>query len=96
MKLPQNIPIGRRTFAVVRARRLPGICMGLMDWTNKTITLATHDRQGNRYSAAEMYDSFVHEVAHAVLRDMRHPLWNNERFVVAFSRRLAPALKGVR
>lgn len=37
--------------------------------------------------------TFWHEVTHAVLHNMQHPLWRNERFVQEFSVRLSELIK---
>lgn len=34
-------------------------------------------------------ETFWHETTHAILHDMQHPLWRDEKFVTAFSKRLA-------
>lgn len=45
-----------------------------------------------RISPAEQWETYVHELVHAVLNEMgRHEL-NNERFVERFARLLAPNL----
>lgn len=37
---------------------------------------------------AEMAGTFWHEVTHAILWEMDHPRWKDEKFVVEFSKRL--------
>lgn len=36
----------------------------------------------------QMSETFWHETTHAILHDMGHPLWKDEAFVTAFSKRL--------
>ena len=47
-------------------------------------------------TAAEISDTFWHELTHAILHDMEHPLCRNERFVSGFSERLNRAVNSAR
>lgn len=41
----------------------------------------------------QMCDTFWHEMVHAILYDMGHRLYNDEKFVTEFAGRLAKAIK---
>ena len=43
---------------------------------------------GKRIGKRDKRYAFWHEVTHAILHDMNHPLYCNEKFVVRFSQRL--------
>ena len=45
-----------------------------------------------KYPAAEIRNTFWHEMTHAILDDMGHDLTHNERFVTAFANRLSDAI----
>lgn len=45
-------------------------------------------RSQRKFTREELTDTFWHEVTHAILRDMDHPLWRSEKFVSAFARRM--------
>ena len=49
---------------------------------------ATCDRSQRKFTRKELTDTFWHEVTHAILRDMDHPLWCSEKFVTDFARRM--------
>ena len=91
-KLPKKIKVGHTNYAVVRKyKRLRDI--GEIDYKGRVVSVATRDKFGNRLSVSEQFEVFWHEVVHGILHDMEHPLRDNERFVVAFSRRLNGALE---
>jgi hypothetical protein len=48
------------------------------------------------FKPAEVSDTFWHELTHAILHDMNHPLWKNERFVSGFAERLNRAVNSAR
>jgi hypothetical protein len=45
-------------------------------------------RNGRYRTDRQISETFWHEVTHAILHDMDHPLWKDEKFVTAFSKRL--------
>lgn len=47
---------------------------------------------GKRRNPQDIAETFWHETTHAILRDMDHPLWNDEKFVTAFSKRLTQVI----
>ena len=63
--------------------------MGEVNHSKRHITLATQSNlSGRSFKTEEMSDTFWHEVTHAILHDMGHRLWNNEKFVTRFANRL--------
>jgi hypothetical protein len=64
--------------------------MGWIDFQAKVVTIPTHDNVCDmKYSNGERSYAFWHEVTHAILADMNNKLNSDEKFVTAFSRRLA-------
>jgi hypothetical protein len=60
-----------------------------VDLTDRKIDVAM--RCGVLHTAfppKERAEVFWHEVTHAILHDMKHPLWRSEKFVQAFAKRL--------
>jgi hypothetical protein len=49
--------------------------------------IAISNRKGVR-KPKDIQLTFWHEATHAILYSMGHPLWNDEKFVTAFSKRL--------
>ena len=86
MLLPKTIEVGKSIYKINQPREIDK-CLGQIDFDKKTIDVATH---AGKYALAdgERSDSFWHELTHAILHDMNHPLTRDEKFVTAFARRL--------
>lgn len=94
MRLPRKVKVGQRWYSVevVEAMREKAI-MGEICYTDRKITVAsTSSRTGRRFSQQDFSETFWHELVHAILNDMDHQLASNEKFVEAFSHRLAKAI----
>lgn len=95
MKIPAHLMIGARRYTVEQPKVMyryghKGEC----DYKQRTLTISTHSsRTGERFDEDDRHETFWHEVTHAILFDMKSPLYQNERFVTAFSRRLSKAIK---
>jgi hypothetical protein len=92
VKLPKRITVGRATYKVEQVPKIineetgkPTV-MGRVSFGNKHIQVSTN------YPAAEVRNTFWHEITHAILDDMGSELTNNERFVTAFANRLSDAI----
>lgn len=98
MHIPKKIKVGRQWYAIDRIKHMPiKGTMGRINYGTHTITLASHSGVTNvRYKAESVYDTFWHELTHAILKDMNSPLEKNERFVNAFSNRLTRAILSAR
>lgn len=91
VKLPKRITVGRKRFKI---EQLPEIkdaegkatVMGRVNFGRAHIQVST------KYPAAEVRNTFWHEITHAILDDMGSDLTNNERFVTAFANRLSDAI----
>ena len=67
--------------------------MGQVDYDKLRITIArTSNLTGRSFKSEEIDDTFWHEVTHAILKDMGHKLWDNERFVTRFAQRLTEVI----
>lgn len=63
--------------------------VGQVDYKKKLITIALRGGiTGRQLTLTEIWQTYYHEVVHAVLHDMKHPLNNNEKFVDDFAKRL--------
>jgi hypothetical protein len=92
MLIPKKITVGKKTYAVMQVRNTTDGVLGRIDYNNEVIWLATHDAHGTKLHKKELYDSFWHELTHAVLHDMRHTLRDDEKFVTAFANRFSHAI----
>jgi hypothetical protein len=92
--IPTHITIGTHRYSIHMLKQMPrkGI-MGTVHYDLGTIQLATHSNTTNgRYSPTRVQETFWHEITHAILHDMGHHLYTNERFVTDFSSRLSKAI----
>lgn len=96
MIIPTRITVGNHKYSIQTVKYMPtkGV-MGTVRYDLGTIQLATHSNwtQPSRpYSQAQRQETFWHEVTHAILHDMGHHLYTNERFVTDFASRLSKAI----
>lgn len=90
MHIPKSFKLGSQPYKVRFTPVMPGRGhMGAVDYNLRQITIArTSNLTGRSFKSEEIDDTFWHEVTHAILKDMGHKLWDNERFVTRFARRL--------
>jgi hypothetical protein len=92
--MKKRIKIGNTSYKVALVDKHPhkGVAASI-DYDSKQITVATHSNlTGVPFSAAYVYDSYVHELVHAILVEMGHRQARTESFVRPFSTHLAKAL----
>lgn len=94
MQIPKQFKLSDNTYTVEMVRHTaPRGTMGTVYYGKRHIELATHSGRNDRsFKQEEIDDTFWHEVTHAILRDMDHKLWNNERFVTEFAKRLTQVI----
>jgi hypothetical protein len=86
MLLPKKLKIGKKIYEVYTVHKPKARYHGNCYYDLATIEINTAT------SPAEIRDTFWHEVTHAILKDMEHPLHKNEAFVTGFSNRLTKAI----
>lgn len=86
MEIPKRIRVGRHLYSVDVVEAMLDKCYGKVYYNTKSIRV--HKRK-----PACMADTFWHETVHAILYEMGHPLYRNERFVTDFSDKLSKAIK---
>lgn len=94
MKIPKQITIGETKYAVRQPKHIGrrGM-MGELDLNRAMLEVATNSNITNkRFKAEDRYDTFWHELTHAILYDMGSELNSDEEFVTAFSSRLNKAI----
>lgn len=95
--IPTHVPVGAHTYRVwVKNKIDGGRCRGRTHYEHKAIWIGEEDAFGNKFAPEEKYETFWHELTHAILYEMRHPLYESEGFVTKFSRRLADAIAGAK
>lgn len=91
----KTLNVGRTKYTLHTVDGIHHGLLGEIDYSQRTITLATKAFNGAKLSAAEREQAFWHEVVHAVLYDMRSALESNERFVDLFADGLTQVIKQV-
>ena len=93
--IPVRIRVGKQMYSVdvVESMRRKAT-MGRTYYDAGRIEIgASSNTTGRKFTDAEIDDTFWHEVTHAILYDMNHRLYNDEKFVTEFAGRLAKAIK---
>jgi hypothetical protein len=94
MIIPKKVKVGKSWYDVNVFKQLHDKCaMGATWYEHKVIEIATHSNmRGVRFKREEIYDTFWHELTHAILKDMGSELEADEKFVTEFSNRLTQAI----
>ena len=96
MIIPKSLTVGFTKYSIEQPETLTRYRQGLIEYGTHTISIAKKSTVTGAYSPVEREDTFWHELTHAVLHDMEHPLPNNEEFVIRFSTRLSKAIRTAR
>ena len=90
MNIPTKIMVGSKAYSVeVVEAMLDKAEMGNINLRQKRIRIGeTSNVTGAPYTEKQKAETFWHEVVHAILHDMKSPLYRNEKFVDGFSSRL--------
>jgi hypothetical protein len=96
--IPKLLRIGQKKYSVeVVEAMLEKRWQGAIHYDNQRIQIARNSNvSGRRFKEREIQATFWHEVTHAILHDMEHSLYLNEKFVEEFSTRLAQAVNTAR
>ena len=96
MKIPKTVRVGRIIYTVVRmplVRHKGKPALGYIDYPRQTIFICTHSAlHGAAISKREQFDTFWHELTHAILRHMHHASNDDEKFVTTFATELTNAI----
>jgi hypothetical protein len=88
--IPTRVQVGDNWYTVDRAEVLPG-CRGECDYASRVLSVAARSAS-YAYTSAEQFNTFWHELTHAILKDMGSVLESDEKFVSAFADRLTNAI----
>ena len=94
MRIPKKIKVGSKWYSVNKFKhmRTKG-AMGGVWYKDAVIEVATHSNMcGVRFKREDVYNTFWHELTHAILKDMGSKLEGDEKFVEAFADRLTDAI----
>jgi len=98
VNIPTKVKVGKTWYNVNTFKHMHTKgAMGGVWYKDAVIEIATHSNIRNvRFKREEIYDTFWHELTHAILKDMGSPLESDEKFVTAFSQRLNKAILSAR
>ena len=90
MTIPKKFKVSNRSraYTVVRVPTLRNGRELARVFFDERVVKVARSAVGKRLTRRQVQYAFWHEVTHAILHDMRHPLHTNEGFVVRFSDRL--------
>lgn len=94
MQIPTQVKVGRKPYRVLKIKSATNV-LGRCYPEAQVLHVATQHTE-RKLPEAKITETFWHELTHAILHDMGHPLWRDERFVVAFSQRLNNAIRSAR
>ena len=94
MKIPKRIKVGKHKYNIEMRRHSDyKQTMGTTCYDTNTIIIGKRCTvTDKKFPPNEIYDTFWHELTHTILRDMKHPLDDNEKFVTGFANRLTKAI----
>jgi hypothetical protein len=95
VKIPTKIKVGKKKYDVSKIKQIPG-CRGRIYYGGQQILIATHGTGGYKFTKKQMYNTFWHELTHAILDDMGSNLEKDEKFVSNFADRLTDAITSAR
>lgn len=94
-RYPKRVTVGQRKYDIKVERHSPTRgTMGEVDYAKQLITIGTHSTlTGHSYKPEGVHDTFWHELTHAILYEMGHPYYKNEKFVAKFATHLTKAIE---
>ena len=96
--IPHRIRVGDHLYSidVVESMRYKRD-MGRTHYNDKRIEIGKNSNTtGRAFTNDEIDDTFWHEIVHAILYEMKHHLYDNEKFVDEFAKHLARAIRSAK
>jgi hypothetical protein len=93
MPIPNNIKIGTCWYEIKQPAKMQRTATrGCIAYGDEIEVAKQCNVTGKRYTDKQRAETFWHEVTHGILYDMGHPMYDDEAFVDAFSKRLNNAI----
>jgi len=92
--IPTKVKVGDSWYKIQRDEVIAG-CRGQIDYKTHTIHIAARSA-AYPYTSDEQFNTFWHELTHAILKDMGSPMEGAESFVSNFSNRLTDAINSAK
>lgn len=93
-RIQKRIKIGNTSYKIAFVEKHPiPRAAATIDYDQNEIVVATHNNTtGKPFTDRYVFDSYVHELVHAILREMGHRQYRDEAFVRPFATHLAKTL----
>jgi len=92
VKIPTKVKVGEDWYTVTRVPQLSeGRNRGCVIYDTKEMLIASQGASCT-FTPKQKFNTFWHELTHAILEDMGSDLYNDEKFVSMFSDRLTNAI----
>ena len=88
--IPCEVRIGKKKYTINQVEVIPG-CRGECNYDTRTINIAARSA-AYAYTAPERFNTFWHELTHAILHEMGSPLEGDEKFVSKLADLLTEAI----
>lgn len=92
MKIPTSVRVGHANYDVEVTDNLPAKVRGRVLLSSRVIQVKRRNTRWRERTPEELGEIFWHELTHAILAEMGHPLHKNEAFVDKFSKLLSKAI----
>ena len=91
--IPKEVTVGTRVYKVKKVRTFGKLCLrGKVRYVLGEILIANYGYADGKYTPKEQFDTYWHELTHAILFEMEHPLFKDEAFVSAFANTLTHSI----
>jgi hypothetical protein len=96
--IPRRVKVGKKIYHVTVVNAMKQRCLqGRVTYGTCLIEIGRHSNlTGRRYTGAEVRETFWHELVHAILYEMGHRLYSDEKFVDRFGVYLSRAITSAR
>jgi hypothetical protein len=94
--IPSHIKVAKVWYRVNLKQATRQNVDGYVQYLPRQIYVYTHRKDGEAIKPVVQRETFWHETVHAILYEMQHPLYNNEKFVTAFAKNLSKTIDSAR
>jgi hypothetical protein len=94
--IPSHIKVSKVWYRVNLKPQTRSNFDGYIQYVPRQIYVFTHRKDGAPIKPVLQRETFWHETVHAILYEMQHPLYNNEKFVTEFAKNLSKVIDTAR
>lgn len=94
--IPKSVPVGSKTYTVTIVDRLSNHARGRTYYETCEIKIAERGIRDIPFEPQEMFETFWHELLHALLYEFNYAEYEDERFVSCLGYNLSHAITGAK